>query len=115
MKPELPLFTLWYDFIKLLFTKTEKFPKSVRFSFTNRINNLALDIIEGIVEARYSTAKAEILKRVDLQNEKLRILLRICHDLGYLDHKGYEFSSRKINEAGKMIGGWRNYDREREN
>jgi hypothetical protein len=105
--PDPPLFVLWYDFSKWLFGKTEKFPKKVRFSFTSRIDNLALDIIEGIVEARYSTRKKEILQRIDLNLEKLRILLRMCHDQQYLDHKGYEFASKKINEAGKMVGGWR--------
>ena len=26
-------------------------------------------------------------------------------------HKGYEFASKKINEAGKMVGGWRRFRR----
>jgi hypothetical protein len=101
------LFVHWYDFSKWLLDKTEKFPRKVRFSFSNRIDNLALDIIEGIIEARYSRNKKEMLRRIDLNMEKLRVLLRMCHDLRYLDTKGYEFSARKINEAGKMVGGWR--------
>jgi hypothetical protein len=105
--PEPQLFVLWYDFAKWLLDKTEKFPRKVRFSFSNRIDNLALDIIEGIIEARYSRNKKEILRRIDLNMEKLRVLLRMCHDLRYLDTKGYEFAARKINEAGKMVGGWR--------
>jgi four helix bundle protein len=107
MIPEPPLFVLWYDFSKWLLNKTEKFPKKIRFSLSNRIDNLALDIIENISEARYSRNKIEALKRIDLSMEKLRVLLRMCHDLAYLDHKGYEYASRKINEAGKMVGGWR--------
>jgi hypothetical protein len=31
----------------------------------------------------------------------------MCHDFRYLDHNGYEFAAKKINEAGKMVGGWR--------
>jgi len=107
MIPDPPLFVLWYDFSKWLLNKTEKFPKKIRFTLTNRIDNLALDIIEGIIEARYSRKKKDVLRRVDLSMEKLRVLLRMCHDLEYLDSKGYEFASKKINEAGKMVGGWR--------
>ena len=107
MIPEPPLFLLWYDFSKWLLNKTEKFPKKIRFSFSNRIDNLALDIFEGIIEARYSKNKKEILRRIDLSLEKLRLLLRMCHDMQYLDHKGYEYAARNINEAGKMVGGWR--------
>jgi len=105
--PDPPLFVQWYDFSKWLLNKTEKFPKKVRFTFSTRIDNLALDIMEGIIEARYSKKKMDILRRIDLGMEKLRVLLRMCHDMEYLDHKGYEFASRKINEAGKMVGGWR--------
>ncbi len=112
MIPEPPLFVLWYDFLKWLFEKTEKFPKKVRFSFSSRIDNLALDIVEGIIEARYSKTKKDALRRIDLNMEKLRVLLRLCHDLRCLDNKGYEFASRKINEAGKMVGGWRKHQEE---
>ena len=107
MTPEPQLFVLWYDFSKWLLDKTEKFPRKVRFSFSNRIDNIALDIIEGIIEARYSRNKKQMLRRIDLNMEKLRILLRMCHDLKYLDSRGYEFSARTINEAGRMVGGWR--------
>jgi hypothetical protein len=37
----------------------------------------------------------------------LRILLRLCNDMRYLDHKGYEHAARRIDEAGRMLGGWR--------
>ena len=84
-------------------------PKKIRFSLSNRIADLALNIIEGIIEARYSKEKGEILHKIDLNMEKLQVILRICHDLKYLDHKGYELASKKIHEAGKMVGGWRKY------
>ncbi|MCP4118426.1 MAG: diversity-generating retroelement protein Avd [Desulfobacteraceae bacterium] len=107
MSMEPPLFVLWYDFLKWLLLKTEKFPQKVRFVFSNRIENLAVDIAEWLVEARFSKNKRESLRKIDMGMERLRILLRLCHDMAYLDHKGYEFASRKINEAGKMVGGWR--------
>jgi len=75
---------------------------------------LALDVIEGIIEARYSGGRKTILRRIDLDLEKLRVLLRMCYDLRYLDGKGYEFASRQINEAGKMIGGWRKQQEKKE-
>ena len=110
MNQEPPLFVHWYDFTKWLLGKTEKFPKKVRFTFSARIEDLALDIIEGIIEARYTHRKTEALRRVDLDMEKLRVLLRMCHDLQYLDHKAYEFAARSIGEAGKMVGGWRKHE-----
>lgn len=107
-----PLFVLWYDFVKWLLLKTEKLPKKVRFTLSGRIDNLALDIVEKLIEARYSKEKKELLRRADLNMEKLRVLLRISNELGYLDKKGYEFASKKLNEAGKMLGGWRKQQKE---
>ena len=43
---DLPIFTAWMQFLEWLLPATEKFPKRVRFTFADRINNLALDIAE---------------------------------------------------------------------
>ena len=103
---ELPIFTHWLQFLEWLLPATEKFPRRVRFTFADRINTLALDIAEDLVEARYSRDKQAILRRANLRLEKLRVLLRLCHRLRYLPHAGYEHAARSINEVGRMLGGW---------
>ncbi len=103
---ELPIFTRWMQFLEWLLPTTENFPKRVRFTFADRINNLALDIVEDLVEARYSRDKQPLLKRINLRLEKLRILLRLCHRMKYLAHQGYEHAMRALNEVGRMLGGW---------
>ena len=62
---DLPVFVKWIDFLEWLLPVTERFPKRVRFSFSERINQLALDIVEDLVEARYSNNKREILRRAN--------------------------------------------------
>ena len=107
MAEELKLFVKWEDFIKWLLGTTDKFPKKIRFSITSRIDNLALDILENIIELRYDREKKKTgFKRVNIRFEKLRILLRICHDLQYLSNSQYEHAARCINEVGKMTAGW---------
>lgn len=103
---ELPIFVRWLEFLAWLLPATEKFPKRVRFTFADRINNLALDIVEDLVEARYSRDKQPLLKRVNLRLEKLRVLLRLCHQLQYLPHQGYEHAARELNQVSRMLGGW---------
>ena len=102
----LPLFTLWETTLKDLLPRTARFPKSVRFTFSGRIDNLALDVFERLVEARYERKAGSALRAASLDLEKLRLLLRVCHDLAYLDHRGYEHVARNLDEAGRMIGGW---------
>ena len=103
---DLPIFVKWIDFLKWLLTTTEKFPKKIRFTFSDRINNLALDIVEELVDARYSRQKIVALRKVNLGIEKLRVLLRICYESKFLSHKSYEHAMYSLNEIGKMLGGW---------
>lgn len=103
---ELTIFMKWYELLKWTLNTTEKFPKKVRFTFSGRIDNLGLDVLEGIVEARYSKNKKEILKKINLDLEKMRILMRMCHDMKYISTRGYEHFSRSIDEVGRMNGGW---------
>ena len=103
---ELPHFVHWEKTLRDILSGTEKFPKRVRFTLSSRIDNLALDVLEQIVEARYTKDKSTVLRQANLQLEKLRVLLRISHDERHLDHKGFEHVARNIDEAGRMIGGW---------
>jgi 23S rRNA-intervening sequence protein len=103
---ELPIFTHWMQFLEWLLPATEKFPKRVRFTFSDRINNLALEIALDLVEARYSRDKLPILHRMNLHLEQLRVLLRLCHRLQYLPHAGYEHAAKSLNAVGRELGGW---------
>ena len=103
---DLPVFVEWMDFVHWLLNTTSKFPKKVRFTLTTRIDNFALDVVENLVEARYTKNKLPFLKAINIQLEKLRILLRICHQERYLSTHAYELASKKINTVGQMIGNW---------
>lgn len=114
MTEKLQVFVKWVEFLKWLLNTTEKFPKKVRFTFSTRIDNLALDILENIIECRYEPdAREEGFKKINIRLEKLRVLLRICHEERYLSNKQYEYSAVHINEVGKMIGGWLGDEQER--
>ncbi len=102
------LFVLWYEFLDWLLDRTEKFPKKARFTFTHRIDNLALDFLDDIVEATYSgkSRKLEILKRANLKLEKLRVFLRLSCKRRYINKTSFEHAMRELEKGGKMIGGW---------
>ena len=105
-RPELPLFLHWEKFLLWLLPKTGKFPRSVRFTLQQRIDNHALDVLEGILAARYRRDRSGYLEQVSLGIDKLQVLMRIAHALGHLDQRGYEHSARQLDEAGRMAGGW---------
>ena len=113
MMAEPPLFAHWYELTMWLLRRTEKLPRRIRFTFSNRIDNLTLDVLQGLTVAMYTKRKAALLDDINRDIDQLRILLRLCHDMTYLDHKAYEHASRQIDEAGRMLGGWRKQQRSR--
>jgi ADP-dependent phosphofructokinase/glucokinase len=71
MGDELQLFIKWTEFLKWLLNRTEKFPNKVRFIFTARIDNLALDILEDIIEFRYDKrARQSGFMKINIKFEK---------------------------------------------
>ena len=105
---ELPLLVHWERTLNDLLDRTQKFPRSVRFTFTTRIDNLGLDVMERLVEARYASGhrKRTLLRDADSALTRLRILLRLCRDRRHLDRGGFEHVVRNLDEAGRMLGGW---------
>lgn len=99
----------WEPFVGDLLDRTAKFPKAVRFTFAQRIDNAALDVLQQLVRARFGTGRLRgaALAEADLQIAQLRVLLRLAHARQMLDHRGYEHVSRELDECGRMLGGWR--------
>ena len=101
-----PAFKKWYKILNWILDKCETFPKNVRFTMSTRVSNISMDILESIIEAIYSKKKTDILRRINLYIEKLRVLFRLSFDRRYISVNQYEYISSELNEFGKMIGGW---------
>lgn len=113
MAPEVPvLFARWERFTGWLFQRTASFPKRVRHTLTVRVEGLALDVFEAIVEARYAQDRERALARANLDIEKLRLLLRLARDQAILPHPAAEHAFAELDEAGRMVGGWLRHARE---
>ncbi len=110
----LPILEKTYELILWIYPAINKFPKSQRFVLGQRIENALLKIVEEIIEMRIirgEKEKLEHLQKISTEMDKLRMLIRISKDLKFMKVKQYIFATGKINEMGKMLGGWiKNYD-----
>lgn len=106
-----PIFVQWERTTGELFDRMAKIPKAHRFTFAQRIENLALDILELLASAQWSSGatKAQHLRSADERLLRLRILIRLCHAQRHLDSKAYEHLSRQLDETGRALGGWRKH------
>ena len=110
---EIKVLPLIYDLLLWYAPKIAQYPKSYKFTLGQRVTDGMLNILEAVIEAKYAAKKkAHFLRRANLELEKLRFLIRLSKDLQCINLKTYEFSANKINEIGKMVGGWEKYSKE---
>ncbi|MDO8482478.1 MAG: diversity-generating retroelement protein Avd [bacterium] len=102
----LPIFEKTYELILWIYPAVNKFPKSQRFVLGQQIENTVLNILKGIIQANSERVKLPYLKQVSVELDKLRIIIRLSKDMKFFAIRQYEFASVKINEIGKMLGGW---------
>ena len=102
-----PVYTVWEEFLGWTLERTADIPKAQRFSFGQRIDAHTLDVMELIVQAIFSKEKAGLLDAANLKLEVLRVLWRTVQKRGWISLRQLHFVQEKIDEAGRMIGGWR--------
>jgi four helix bundle protein len=103
---EPPIFHKIYEFIIWIYPTINKFPKSQRFVLGQRMENVVLDILELLIEAKLSKIRISFLQKSSVKLDKLRILMRLTKDLKFISVKEYEFGCKQIDEIGRMLGGW---------
>ncbi len=106
MLADYPVYVKWSKVLEYLLDLCGKYPQNVRFNIAHRISNLALDVMEDIVEVIYTKEKKNYLISINLKIEKLRVLLQVSTNNRYISIKQFGYVSSIVNETGSMIGGW---------
>ena len=103
---ELIVITKTYDLILWSCNHTGKFPRSHRFVLGERIERKLYDLLEALIQARYTRDNRPLLESANLMLEVLRFQMRLAKDLNCLPLKSYAFAAKAIDEIGRLIGGW---------
>jgi hypothetical protein len=105
---DLILFQKIYDLILWLHPTLNRFPKSQKFILAQKIENCSLDILEKVVKINSSKTKSAFLfDSLNVDIDRLRILVRLSKDLRFINIKTYGFFCEKVTEIGKLLGGWK--------
>ena len=117
------------EMVRLLNTYLNHFPRHEKYGLAQEIRQAAYATYGFIVEAQKRYQKKTTLTSLDIRHEQLRMFVRLAHELGYFEfrdgqldesepghlaEKRYLAISRRIDEIGKMIGGWITADREKQ-
>ncbi len=95
-----------YDCYLYLHNTLKSFPKSEKYVLSNDIKKTFFDMLAIFLTANKSQNKKKYLYDADVQLDILRFRIRAAKDLQYLKIKQYEILAGKLNEVGKLLGGW---------
>ena len=105
---DIPIFKKAYDLYKTFYSYRDGIAKQDRHTIWQRCENVALDILEGILLASqtYKSEKLPILEKMSLKLNFLRVFLRLMKEVKTIDNKKYTTLERLVDEIGRMLGGW---------
>jgi len=105
---ESPLFVRTYDLLAYLLPASDKFPRSQRPVLGRRLQETGLGFLDLLPAARKCSAdeRPGLLHQADLELDKLRYTVRLCHEIGLLSHKQYRHASGLLAQVGKLLGTW---------
>lgn len=108
---DVPLFHTTYEFYKLFHQCIRLFPKTEKYSLGERIENTILDTLELVLKASYAPKieRLPLLKDLDAKVQLLKTLIRLAHEIRAMDDNKYLALQEKLQEMGKMVGGWIRY------
>jgi len=106
-----PVLTVIQELLSWTLDRAADFPKAHRFTVTERLVNHTLDAQDRALDAAFrpvklAGAKEETLHELNLLLEKLRVLWRLVHERRFISQQQLFFAIGKIDEIGRMTGGW---------
>ncbi|OIN92457.1 hypothetical protein AUJ42_00395 [Candidatus Collierbacteria bacterium CG1_02_44_10] len=83
-------------------------PKRDKYTLGEKLSITNLDLLEFIIGASYALRqdKINLLNKASIKLDLLKILIRVGHELKSINNKKYLTLEEKLQEIGKMLGGW---------
>ena len=103
---DLPIIQKTYDLIKWYVPVLNRLPRDHKFGLGDRIIAGLYDLLEGLIQVRYSKEKLPQLKALNIRLEILRHQTRLLLDFQILSTRRYEYVGQQINDIGMELGGW---------
>ena len=94
-------YLLWYEYYQII-------PKTHRHTLGQRVDSLFVEAIESMVTASFLKPEEKLpyvrltIRKIDT----LKVMLMILWETGSLQNPHYISLSVKMDEIGKMLGGW---------
>jgi hypothetical protein len=101
-----PIFAKTYDLLSWLVPLAQRFPKAQRFILAQKIQDAGFALQESLVRAAKSDGTLAALREADIALDLLRLRGRLAADLAFLSLRQYEHFCGRVDEIGRLLGGW---------
>lgn len=104
-----PLFQMTYKLYLSWYVRCSQIPKKDRFTIGQKTEVMLLEILVLLVTAYHTNDpiyKVQSLSKANTLLECLKITIRLAKDIKAIEQKWYIDYQTRIQEMGKMLGGW---------
>lgn len=112
---DIPIFKRSYDLYKEFYGLRLSVTKQDRYTLWQKCENLLIEVLEKILLASQQTKleKLPTLEKTSVKLNFLRVCIRLMKDTKAIDMKKYIIVEAKLDEIGRMLGGWIKSTKER--
>lgn len=118
----------YIEMVRLLNLYLNHFPRHEKYGLCQMIRRVVYEVYALMIEGQKRYQKKTTLTNLDIRHEQLRMLIRLAFELDYFEfrdgtqekedpqamaRKRYLAISERIDEIGRMIGGWVAADRDK--
>jgi len=105
---DIPIIHRTYELYRELHDLQKTIPKVERFTLWVRCEDTTLKILEGLIRVGYmhQEARPSQLVGVSAEIDMLRVFLRLSVDIKALTQKKALPLQERLDEIGRMLGGW---------
>jgi glutaredoxin-related protein len=108
MQDKLPLYIKNYNLIIYLYKIVHNLEKEYKHTLGITLLDSAYEVLDNVIVANTlpNNKKFMKIKEVSSSFDKLKMRIRIAHDIGLISHKKFSFIIKQEIEIGLMINGW---------
>ncbi len=107
MISDLIVFQKTYDFLLWIKPTVQRFAKAHKYSLGVELEQETLRLLRRIIRANMlKSGKRQHIAECFVSYETVKIFIRLGKDYNLLSIQQYEFAATKLNEIGKLLGGW---------
>ncbi len=104
---DLTIFQKAYDFLLWIKPTVQRFTKVHKYSLGIELEKETIELLKQIVRTNFKKDdRKKDIEECFVHYEIIKILIRVSKDYHLLNLKQYEFASQKLDEIGKLLGGW---------